>query len=82
MASANDLPVQQVIPTFLSTSAAIGAHFLEGAPLSDTELDSITNALFGLQTSLQVWKKKNGTPDIPTLPRTNRQELTDRFVEL
>jgi hypothetical protein len=72
MANANDFEVQQVVTTFLATSAAIGTHLLEGAPLSDAELDSITNTLFGLQTSLLVWKKKNGAPDMPTIPRTDR----------
>jgi hypothetical protein len=69
MASAKNLTVQQVIPSFRSASTIMAAYLIEGAHLSDTELDTVTNMLFGLQTSLQVWKKKKG---MPTALRTNK----------
>lgn len=72
MASARDLRAQQVIPTFRSASAALGSQLLDGTPLSDREFHSIMNALFGLQASFEVWKKKNGIPDMSTLLRSRR----------
>lgn len=74
MASAKNLTVltmQQVLPMFEGASAAIAAQLI-GGTLSDRELESVTNTLFGLQTALHVWKKKHGTPDRPCVLKTNR----------
>ena len=74
MASVKNLTVltmQQIIPTFERASAAIAAQLIRGT-LSDRELDSVRNTLFGLQASLHVWKKKHGTHDRLCALKTNR----------
>lgn len=72
MASAKDLRAPQVIPMFQSASAALGVYLVEGRPLSEAEFHFIMNTLFGLQTSLQAWKKKSDILDMPALVKPHR----------
>lgn len=66
MATGKKLTIQKALATLKSASTPIGVHLVKGRRLSSKEHDSIMNTVLGLQSSLEVWKRKNSMP--PLLP--------------
>jgi hypothetical protein len=48
-----------MIAEFMKACAPVEAYLQQGQPLTPLQLDSIATAISGLQTFLDVWKRKN-----------------------
>lgn len=55
----DEVAVQRMIAEFMKACAPVEAYLQQGQPLTPLQLDSIATAVSGLQTFLDVWKRKN-----------------------
>lgn len=51
--------IRHLLAKLMSASAPIEEYLRQGRPLTDQEFDSLTLTISGLQTFLDVWKRKN-----------------------
>jgi hypothetical protein len=54
--------VQRLIANFMSASAPMEEYLRQGRPLTPQELESVSLTISGLQTFLDIWKRKNNVP--------------------
>ena len=60
---------QKLIARFMSASSPVEAYLQKHGPLTHIEVESLTLTVSGLQTFLEIWKRKEnerlGQPDNP-----------------
>ena len=54
-----DKEVQRMIADFMKASAPLETYLQQRGPLTPLQIESITLTVSGLQTFINVWKKKN-----------------------
>jgi len=54
--------IHRLIAEFMSASSPVEKYLQQGRPLTAQEFDSLSLTISGLQTFLDVWKRKNGLP--------------------
>ena len=60
--------IQRLIANLMSASAPVEEYLRQGKPLSPQELESLALTISGLQTFLEIWKRKH-RPPLETKPR-------------
>jgi hypothetical protein len=55
------MQVQRMVTDFIKASTPLEAYLQQGGPLSSLQLDSVAATVSGLQTFLDIWKRKNIT---------------------
>jgi hypothetical protein len=64
----DSIRIQRLIATFMSASAPVEKYLQQGGPLTAQEFDSLSLTISGLQTFLDVWKRKNEVPPAKKSP--------------
>jgi hypothetical protein len=59
---ADEVPTHHMIAQFMSVSAPLEEYLRQGKPLTHHEIELISLTVTGLQTFLDVWKRKNNVP--------------------
>jgi hypothetical protein len=57
-----EVAFQRSVAAFIFACTPIEKHLLEGHPVTETNLELIATTAAGLQTAIQVWKRKSGMP--------------------
>lgn len=57
--SVQEIPAHQLIAHFMSASVPLEQYLQRGKPLTLQEIDLISLTVMGLQTFIEVWKRKN-----------------------
>lgn len=56
------IQIRRLLADLMSASAPIEEYLRQGRPLTAQELDSLSLTISGLQTFLDVWKRKHKVP--------------------
>lgn len=59
---ADEFPTHHLIAHFMSASAPLEEYLRQGKPLTQRELELLSLTMTGLQTFMNVWKRKNNVP--------------------
>jgi hypothetical protein len=65
---ADTIPIRRLIANLMSASAPIEEYLRLGKPLTAEEFDSLSLTISGLQTFLEIWKRKHDGPILPQFP--------------
>ena len=64
------IQIRRLIANLMSASTPIEAYLQQGKPLTPLDLDSLSLTISGLQTLLDVWRRKNKVPPAQMKSRT------------
>jgi hypothetical protein len=56
------IPIRRLLANLMTASAPMEEYLRQGRPLTAQEFDSLSLTISGLQTFLDVWKRKNKVP--------------------
>jgi len=56
------IPVARLLANFMSAAVPLEDYLRQGKPFTRIQLEAITSTLSGLQTFLDVWKRKTNLP--------------------
>ena len=55
----DETEVQRMVADFMKASTPLETYLQQGGPLSPLQLDLVASTVSGLQTFLDIWKRKN-----------------------
>jgi hypothetical protein len=55
----DETEVQRMVAAFMKASTPLETYLQQGGPLSPLQLDLVASTVLGLQTFLDLWKRKN-----------------------
>ena len=55
----DETQVQRMVADFMKASTPLETYLQQGGPLSPLQLDLVASTVSGLQTFLDIWKRKN-----------------------
>jgi hypothetical protein len=55
----DETEVQRMVADFMKASTPLETYLQQGGPLSSLQLDLVASTVSGLQTFLDIWKRKN-----------------------